>query len=120
MNKNNILNIVLTALVSLIFVASGFFKLMPPADKAAEMAKGVGGATNLTLLGILEISMVVLFIMKRTGVLGSLLLIAYMGGAIAVHLTTGQPLLVPILIQAFVWIVSAYRFPELKQRLFNA
>lgn len=120
MNKNNLLNIVLTALVSFVFVASGFFKLMPPADKAAEMAKGVGGATNLTILGILEISMVILFIFKRTGVLGALLLIAYMGGAIAVHLTTGQPLLVPILIQVLVWIVSIYRFPELKQRLLNA
>lgn len=120
MNKTNILNIVLTGLVAFIFVASGFFKLMPPADQAAEMAKGVGGATNLTILGILEISMVILFIFKRTGVLGSLLLIAYMGGAMAVHLTTGQPILVPILIQIFVWIVSIYRFPELKQRLFNA
>lgn len=120
MKKGNILNIVLTALVSLVFIASGFFKLMPPADKAAEMAKGVGGPTNLMILGVLEILMVVLFIFKRTGVLGALLLIAYMGGAMAVHLTTGQPLFIPVAIQIFIWIVSAYRFPELKQRLFNA
>jgi hypothetical protein len=44
-------------------------------------------------------------------------MVAYLGGAMAVHLTTGQSIVVPTIIQIFVWLVGAYRFPELLQRL---
>jgi hypothetical protein len=40
-----------------------------------------------------------------------------MGGAIAVHLTTGQDITAPCVIQAIIWIVAVWRNPELKTRL---
>lgn len=54
-----------------------------------------------------------------TPILGTLLLAAYMGGAIATHLEHGQSIIAPCVIQAFVWIVAVYRFPELRTRLFG-
>ena len=112
----NIIGWVLAALVSFVFIASGFFKLK---GGAPEMAQGLGGATNMMLLGILEIGMVILFLIPRTGVVGALLMVAYMGGAMAVHLTTGKDVLLQTIIQSLIWITSAIRFPELVQRLFT-
>lgn len=105
------------ALVSLIFVASGSFKLFAG---NAEMASGLGGASNVVILGLLELVSVALFLYPKTGVVGALLLIAYMGGAIATHLTTGQDMLPVIAIQIVIWVTSVLCYPELGQRLFNS
>lgn len=114
----NIVGWVLAALVAFVFIGSGMMKLISGADNA-EMVKGLGGANNVTILGALELVIAALFLFPRTGVVGSLLAIAYIGGAMAVHLTTGQSILVPVVIQILIWITSVIRFPELGQRLFG-
>jgi hypothetical protein len=40
-----------------------------------------------------------------------------MGGAIAVHLTHGQSIIVPLLIEVLIGLVALLRFPELKTQL---
>jgi hypothetical protein len=110
---------VLTGLVAFIFLGSAANKLMA-SPEALKMASGIGlDQAKFTAIAIVELLSIILFIIPRTGVLGTLLLVAYMGGAIAVHLSFGQPLAGPIGIAAFVWIVAVYRFPELRTRLFN-
>lgn len=109
---------ILTGLVALAFVGSGSLKLFG-GEGAAEMVKGVGGPTNAMILGILEFTIVALWFIPRTGVVGSLLAIAYIGGAIAVHFTSSQPIMVPVIIQILIWIASGIRFPELGSRLFS-
>lgn len=110
----NIIGWVLAGLVSLAFVGSGIMKLT---NGNAEMAKSLGGESNMLILGVLELVMVVLFLYPKTGVVGALLMMAYMGGAMTVHLTTGQPIAIPTVIQCLIWITSAVRFPELLSRL---
>lgn len=115
----NIINWSLAGIVGFIFIGSASSKLIGGAE-ALEMAKGIGlDANNFKILGLVEIISVVLFLIPRTGIIGTLLLAAYMGGAIATHLTHGQPLIAPIIIEAIIWIVSVLRFPELKNRLLN-
>lgn len=109
---------ILTGVIALIFIGSGFFKLTG-GEATAQMAEGVGGASNLTSLAILEFVIVLLFLIPRTAFIGSLLMMAYMGGAMAVLLASNQSIIAPTIIQIFIWIVSVYRFPELKQRLLN-
>jgi ABC-type Na+ efflux pump permease subunit len=83
----------------------------------AQMAKqGITPAIAKNL-AIIELVSAILFLLPRTSVLGTLLLTAYMGGAIATHVTTAQPLLAPCVIMAIIWIVSVWRNPELKTRL---
>lgn len=113
----NILLWVLTGLVGALFLFSAFGKLSGNAD-ALKMAEGFGiSASAFMTIGIIELISVVLFVIPRTGVLGTLLLAAYMGGAIATHVQHGQDITAPLVIQMFIWIVAALRFPELTQRL---
>lgn len=74
-------------------------------------------ASTYKLIAVVELISIALFIFPRTGLLGTLLLAAYMGGAIATHLEHAQSIVAPCVIQAFLWIVAVVRFPELKQRL---
>lgn len=117
---NKIIYWVLTSLVAFVFVGSAFGKLTADMD-ALKIAVGFGlNAENYTILGVIEIISIILFIIPRTGVLGTLLLAAYMGGAIATHLEHGQSIVAPCVIQTFLWIVAVYRFPELKSRLLKS
>lgn len=109
---------ILAGLVAFALVGSGMAKLSG-GEQAAEIAKGVGGVTNLTILGILEIAIAAIWLVPRTGLIGGLLAIAYMGGAIAVHFISNQPVLIPVAIQILIWVAAAYRFPEITKRLFN-
>lgn len=111
---------VLTGLVAFVFVGSAVGKFTANPD-ALKMAENFGlNASNYNILGVVELISVVLFIIPRTGVLGTLLLAAYMGGAIATHLEHGDSIVVQCVIQAFVWIVAVYRFPELKSRILSS
>lgn len=110
---------ILTGLVAFVFIGSALGKFTANAE-ALKMAKDMGlNASTYTILGIVELISILLFIYPRTGVLGTLLLAAYMGGAIATHLEHAQSIVAPCVIQAFLWLVAAYRFPELTSALVN-
>ncbi len=120
MNKktNKVVYWILTGLVAFILTASALVKLSG-GEQAAEMAKGLGGMQQVTLLGVLELIIVALWFFKRTGVVATLLAVAYLGGAMAVHFVHSQPVWTPAIIQVIVWLAAAYRFPELATRLFH-
>ena len=113
----HIIGWVLTILIAFIFIASASMKLIggPDAIKAAE-SMGLTGGT-IKLLGVMEIISILLFIFPRTGITGTLLLAAYLGGAIATHLVQAQPFFAPLIIQCILWITAIIRFPELGRRL---
>jgi hypothetical protein len=109
----------LTGLVAFVFLGSVMGKFTADA-KALEMAAAFGlDASAYKMLGAIELISVILFVIPRTGLLGTLLLAAYMGGAIATHLEHDQSIVAPCIIQSFLWIVAFVRFPELSDRLRN-
>lgn len=108
---------VLTGLVSALFLFSVYGKLLGP-EENLKMAASFGiDASSYKILGIVELISLILFVIPRTGVLGTLLLAAYMGGAIATHLEHGESIMAPCIITAFIWIVAVFRFPELRSRI---
>ena len=108
---------VLGGLVTALFLFSASGKLMPNAE-TLKMTSDMGiDASALKMIGIVELLSAILFLYPRTGVLGTLLLAAYMGGAIATHLEHGQSIVAPCVIQAVIWIVAVFRFPELRSRI---
>ena len=125
MNKTSektkrIIHWVLTGLVAFVFLGSAAGKLFAN-EEALKMANGFGlDAKTYTMLGIVELACAILFIIPRTGIVGTMLLAAYMGGAIASHLEHGVSIVAPCLIQTFVLAVAFYRFPELRTKLLNS
>ncbi len=110
---------VLTGLIAFVFLGSAAGKLSAN-EEALKMAAGFGlDAKTYTMLGIVELLAVVLFIIPRTGIIGTLLLTAYMGGAIASHLEHGVSIVTPCIVQTLMLLVAFYRFPELRTRLLN-
>jgi uncharacterized membrane protein YphA (DoxX/SURF4 family) len=119
MKKNKIIYWVLTVLVGAIFGLSAFGKLTSNPE-AVKMASEFGiDAHTYFLIGGVEVLSLLLFILPRTGIIGTVLLSAYMGGAIATHVQHGVPVLAPCIILTFILLVAVYRFPELTQRLFG-
>jgi hypothetical protein len=112
-----IVDIALAGLVAFIFIGSAISKLTANEEALAAAAKMGLSATTYTVLAIIELAAVALFLYPRTGVLGTFLLVAYMGGAISTHVEHNESIIAPCAISAFVWIAAVVRFPELTKRL---
>jgi DoxX-like family len=115
----NILNWIFTGLIAFVFAGSSFSKLIgleEAVQKAAEF--GISKSTYF-YLGVIELIALILFIIPRTSLLGFLLLAAYMGGAIATHLQHGESVMAPVIVQIILWMVAAFRLPELRTRIMN-
>jgi hypothetical protein len=118
--RKKIIGWVLTGLVSFVFIGSASGKLTGNAE-ALKMAENFGlNAKAYFTLGLIEVACLILFIMPRTGILGTILLSAYMGGAIATHLQHEVSVIAPCIIQTIILLVAAYRFPELRSRIFSS
>lgn len=117
LKTRNIINWILAGIIAFIFVGSAMGKLTADSTALAEAAKMGLNSSTYTILAIIELLAVALFLYPRTGIIGALLLVAYMGGAICTHIVSGLPVIAPIVISAIVWIVSVVRFPELTNRL---
>lgn len=115
----NITGWVLSGLIGLMLGASSIDKITGSAH-ALEMGASFGlSAGTYSLLGVIEIVSVLLFLYSRTGILGTLLLSSYLGGAIATHLQHQQNIMFPIVFEVVVWITAVIRFPELTRRISN-
>ena len=115
----NIIGWVLTVLIAgfLLFSASGKFMAN---EEMKTMMAGLGITPDLAkMIGAIEVLSVVLFVIPRTGVLGTLMLAAYLGGAIATHIEHPQsgPPWGAVAVQCLVWITAVIRFPELLWRI---
>jgi len=65
------------------------------------------------IIALGEITSALLFLFPKTNIYGTLLLSAYMGGAIIIHMTTGLSIVLPSVVLILIWIVGFLRNPEL-------
>ncbi|MFM9839640.1 MAG: DoxX family protein [Cyclobacteriaceae bacterium] len=117
MKSKTIIGWILTGVVSLIFIGSALMKLLGSPETLDSASKLGVTPSSVIEIGILQILCTVVFIIPRTGIIGNLLLIAYMGGAIATHLVNGISIIAPCAISVLVWIAAFVRFPELSQKI---
>lgn len=115
---NKIAGLVLTVLLGLLFAMSAFMKLSYNETALAQAASIGFDAHTYWVIGVIELVALVLFLIPRTGILGSLLLIAYMGGAIATHLQHQQSIVMAVGVQVLVWIAFVLRYPQVLQFVF--
>jgi len=109
---------ILTAILGLLFTMSAIMKITR-SDTALAQADAFGiDAATYQFIGVIEILSLLLFLMPRTGVLGTMLLVAYLGGAIVTHLQHQQSIAMAVSVQVLLWGTAILRFPELGQRIF--
>ncbi len=109
----------LTAVIAFVFIGSAMSKIFSN-EAALQMTTNFGFNPKMhAFFGIVELVSVILFIIPRTGILGTFLLVAYTGGAIAIYLEYSESIVVPCLVQILIWIVAIYRFPELRSRIMS-
>jgi hypothetical protein len=105
---------VLTILPCLLLLLSASFKFI----KGPDFEKGIEHigwtVSKMTVLGILEISCTILYLIPETAVLGAILLAAYLGGATATHVRVDDPFFMPILAGVLVWLGLWLREPRLR------
>jgi uncharacterized membrane protein YphA (DoxX/SURF4 family) len=83
---------VLTVLVGLVLIASGVAKfVMSGPDFEAELAKSGMPKDLLPIIGTIEIAVALIYLFPPTSLLGAILVIGYMGGAIFAHLRIWDP-----------------------------
>jgi DoxX-like family len=73
----------------------------------------------LTLLAFLQLGCIVLYVIPRTAVLGSVLLTGYLGGAVATYVRMGEPypVLVPLSTSVIAWVGIYLRDARLRSLL---
>jgi uncharacterized membrane protein YphA (DoxX/SURF4 family) len=116
---NKIINWGLTGIIGLIFIGSAFGKLTGDATTVEMAAKWGINSSQLAIIGVIELIAFILFAIPRTTVIGALLLVAYMGGAIATHLEHQIPMTAPIAISIFLWITIFIKIPEFRSLIFK-
>src|SRR4051812_37931606 len=95
---------VLSGILTFVFLPSAFFKIVQPAGFIEEWSKTYPAPSAMPL-GIIELAMFVLYLVPRTRYLGGLLMLAYLGGAVATHLHAGDGMFfVPILVGIIAWL----------------
>ena len=110
----------LTILVGLFLIgASGVPKFLDFPGKADMMAKLQIPLDLLTTLGVLEVSVAVLYLIPRTTFLGAILATGYLGGALWTHLRVGDTWYFPIIIGVLMWLGLALRHPAIFRLVFG-
>jgi hypothetical protein len=98
---------VLVGLPLLFLTWDATVKLLAVPQVVEASAKLGFAPSTLPLLGVLELTAVILTLIRRTRVLGAVVLTAYLGGAVETHVRLGDPLfshtLFPIYFAALIW-----------------
>ncbi len=119
--KRLLVGYILTALVALFLAFDTALKVLvlAPAVQATTQLGYPG--QSVVWIGIIELACVVLYLVPRTAVLGTLLLTGYLGGAVASQLRVGAPLLshklFPIYVAALLWGALYLRETRLRELL---
>ncbi|MHC5541838.1 DoxX family protein [Singulisphaera rosea] len=95
---------VLSGILSLAFLPSAYFKITQPKGFLEEWSKTYPAGSALPL-GVIELSMFVLYLVPKTRYLGGLLMLAYLGGAVATHVHAKDGMFfVPVIVGVIGWL----------------
>lgn len=105
---------ILTALVVFAFLPGAIMK-------ASQLPMVVEGFARIGIpqwamvpLGLVELTCLVVYLIPRTVVLGTLLLTGYLGGATLANLIGGTDIVHVVVVGLFVWAGAWLRVPELQ------
>lgn len=104
------------------WIAAGLYAAYVSLSMIGKLAKGEESMALLqrqdleswiTILGLGQLLCLVLFLIPRTAVLGTLLLSAYWGGAIVFHMISKDSFILPSALMIIAWAILFIRKPSL-------
>src|SRR6516164_9554710 len=105
---------VLSGILSLMFLPSAFFKVAQPKGFIEEWSKTYPAGSAMPL-GVIELTMFVLYLVPKTRYLGGLLMLAYLGGAVATHVHANDGMFfVPVITGVVAWLGLYLRARKLR------
>ena len=105
---------VISGLIALLLTISAVMKLVG-GQAVMEGFTNMGLPESLrVLLGLLEFSCVVIYLIPASSITGAILLTGYVGGAIVTHLRIGEPVFMQIALGLLVWLGLYLREQRLK------
>jgi hypothetical protein len=96
---------VLAGLVTAFLLFDAIIHLMRPAPVVEAFAKLHLPLSLAVELGVIELLCIALYVIPQTSILGAVLLTGYLGGAVAIQMTTSNSLFGEILFPVYVGIV---------------
>jgi hypothetical protein len=108
---------VISILVSLLFLFSAVMKLKGGPELAQGMAHLGLPDSMVKPLALLELTVVIVYLIPQTAVLGAVLLTGYIGGALCTHWRVGDPFIVHVVLGLAMWLGLYLREPRLKPLL---
>ncbi|MFT3767090.1 MAG: DoxX family protein [Minicystis sp.] len=95
---------VLSGILGLVFLPSAFFKIAQPPGFLDGWTKTYP-AGSARPLGIIELLLFVLYLVPKTRYVGGLVMLAYLGGAVATHVHADDgKFFVPVLVGIIAWL----------------
>ncbi len=95
---------VLSTLPCLMLAMSAFMKLSQNQQAVEGFTKAGYSSGALMTIGIVEVLCTILYIVPQTAVLGAILLVGYLGGAVNHHVRMGEPFFAPVLLGICLWL----------------
>jgi hypothetical protein len=83
-----------SALVTLFFIQNGIEKIL----KSTELDKVGLSSTQILIVGVILLISTALYLIDRTMILGTVILMLYMAGIVVVHIQKGKPFIITGLI----------------------
>ena len=115
MNTNKKLTIagwILSGLLALMLIGASASAKLTTWEGKSEMFAKMGWSEDVMFwIGIVEVTVTVLFLIPRTSFIGAILLAAYLGGATATHVRMEEPFFIPIIVGVVAWIALGLRNP---------
>jgi hypothetical protein len=108
----------LTAFSALALTASASMKIIREANNIEYIVNKYGyPAEILVPLGVLELTVTLIYLWPSTSMLGAILLTGYLGGAVATHVRTSEVFFTPLILGILVWAGLFLRDARLKDLL---
>ena len=105
---------VLSGILGLVFLPSAFFKIVQPGQFLEGWTKTYP-AGSARPLGIIELVTFILYIVPKTRYLGGLVMLAYLGGAVATHVHADDgKFFIAVLVGIIAWLGLYLRDSKLR------
>ena len=95
---------VLSGILTFVFLPSAFFKIVQPSGFIEGWSRTYPVASAVPL-GLIELAVFALYLVPKTRYLGGLLMLAYLGGAVATHVHAEDgKFFVPVILGVIAWL----------------